>query len=102
MPAALPTFGRAMTNDEDKVLEANKNFYRALQALNLEEMEAVWLPEGWVRCVHPGWNLLQGWEAVGGSWRHIFENTHFMRSAISGQSAPLQSSTAWGCCTPTI
>ena len=91
-----------MTTEEEQVLEANKNFYSALQELNLHEMEAVWLQEDWVLCVHPGWNLLEGWEAVRESWQHIFENTHFMRIAVGIQSIRVENSTAWVSCTEKV
>ena len=92
----------AMTTEEEKVLEANQNFYTSLQDLSLEEMEAVWLQEEWVKCVHPGWNMLEGWEAVRESFQHIFENTHFMRIAVGLQSLRVENSTAWLCCTEKI
>jgi len=91
-----------MTSEEEQVLEANKNFYSALQDLNLEAMEAVWLQEDWVRCVHPGWNLLEGWDAVRESWQHIFQNTNFMRVAVGVQLIRVENSTAWVCCTEKI
>lgn len=91
-----------MTREEEKVLEANKNFYRALQELSLEEMEAVWLPEDWVRCIHPGWELLEGWEAVRESWQRIFESTQFMRIVVAVQAIHVENGTAWVCCTEKI
>jgi len=91
-----------MTREEEQVLEANKNFYSALQDLSLEAMEAVWLQEDWVRCVHPGWNLLEGWEAVRESWQHIFQNTNFMRVAVGIQLIRVENSLAWVCCTEKI
>ena len=91
-----------MTSEEEKVLESNQNFYSALQNLSLKEMEAVWLPEDWVRCVHPGWDLIEGWEAVRESWQHIFENTTFMRVAVALQSVRVENSVAWVCCTEKI
>lgn len=91
-----------MSPDEEKVLEANQNFYSALQNLNLEEMDAVWLQEEWVRCLHPGWDLLEGWESVRESWQHIFENTQFMRIAVGVQFIRVENSTAWVCCTEKI
>ncbi|MCH7766008.1 MAG: hypothetical protein IH916_05570, partial [Acidobacteria bacterium] len=40
---------------EEKVLAANRRFYTAMDSLDLEGMEAVWLHADWVKCVHPGW-----------------------------------------------
>ena len=88
-----------MTADEEKVLEANKDFYHALQSLNLEEMETLWLQEEWVRCLHPGWDMLEGWEAVRESWQQIFENTKFLRVSIGVQSVHMEKGMAWVCCT---
>jgi ketosteroid isomerase-like protein len=62
-------------NDEVMVREANERFYRALGDLDLPAMEGVWAHEIFVRCVHPGWELIVGWEAVRASWEGIFQNT---------------------------
>lgn len=91
-----------MTSEEEKVLEANKNFYKALQSLSLEQMDAVWLQEDWVRCVHPGWDLLEGWEAVRESWQQMFETTKFMRISVGLQSIRVEKGMAWVCCTEKI
>ena len=51
---------------EAKILveQANTAFYRALESGILERMDEVWAHEDWVRCVHPGWDLLIGWHRV--------------------------------------
>ncbi len=68
-----------------EVLEANERFYRALNALDLEEMDRVWSHGKSVRCVHPGWELIVGWEAVRASWEGIFRgsggNPHSVEAA---------------------
>jgi hypothetical protein len=38
-------------------------------------MDRLWLHGAFVRCVHPGWELLIGWEAVRASWEGIFEGS---------------------------
>ena len=35
----------------------------------------MWLPADFIKCIHPGWELLTGWERIMESWRLIFENT---------------------------
>lgn len=60
---------------EEGVREANARFYDALSRLDLEAMDRLWLHAPFVRCVHPGWELLIGWEAVRASWEGIFHNT---------------------------
>ena len=101
MPSELRRNPELMT-EEDKVLEANQNFYTALQDLSMDEMEAIWMQESWVRCVHPGWNLLEGWEAIRESWQQIFENTSFMRVAVGVQAVRIENASAWVCCTEKI
>jgi hypothetical protein len=56
---------------ETLALEANRRFYDALSHLDQRGMEEIWLHEDWVVCVHPGWQMLRGWENVGESWRRI-------------------------------
>jgi ketosteroid isomerase-like protein len=72
-------------SDVREILEANQRFYRALNALDLEAMEGLWSHGGFVRCVHPGWELIVGWEAVRASWEGIFRasagNPHTVEAA---------------------
>ena len=58
---------------------ANRGFYLAFEAFDLQAMERVWLPDDRVKCVHPGWELLSGFEAIMASWRAIFQNTEAIR-----------------------
>ena len=83
---------------EEKVLAANQRFYAALENLDLETMDAVWLHEDWVRCVHPGWELLEGWEEVRESWQRIFENTRRMKVGVSDVIVHIEAGTAWVNC----
>lgn len=59
--------------------EANEQFYRALEALDLGAMERVWLHSPDVRCIHPGSEALVGWATVRTAWQQIFANTRWMR-----------------------
>jgi ketosteroid isomerase-like protein len=65
--------------DDDALRAANDSFYMALENLDLASMDALWLHEDWVRCVHPGWEVLVGWTAVRKSWQQIFANTRWIR-----------------------
>jgi ketosteroid isomerase-like protein len=79
---------------EEKVLAANRRFYTALQEMSLEAMKQVWLHEEWVTCVHPGWELLQGWEEVQAAWQRIFRNTERMKVEISEISVHVEGGVA--------
>lgn len=85
-------------SDEEKALAANQRFYAALEQMSLPAMEAVWLHEDWVGCVHPGWELLVGWEEVRESWERIFENTRRMKVGVSNVSVQVEGGVAWVNC----
>jgi hypothetical protein len=63
----------------DDLLTANDAFYASVSQLDLGLMEEVWLHEEWVRCIHPGWDVLVGWRKVKESFSHIFRDTAWIR-----------------------
>jgi ketosteroid isomerase-like protein len=89
----------APIHDELAVEDANDRFYRALEACSLEDMEAVWLHEHWVKCVHPGWDLIVGWEQIRESWERIFQNTNGMRVLATDVAIKVEGDFAWVTCT---
>jgi len=89
-------------SDDAEVVEANARFYRAFEALDIAEMDRVWAHGEHVKCVHPGWPLLSGWEAVRESWDTIFTNTEEMRFTLSNVSAMVGGDLAWVTCTENI
>ncbi len=93
-----------MTPDDDiaEVEEANAHFYRAFEALDLEDMEAVWARGEHVKCIHPGWGLLVGWEAVRASWETIFKNTVEIRFSLTDVSIHVDGNLARVTCTENI
>lgn len=66
-------------SDREKILEANRDFYRAFESLDIEEMEKVWLSDPRIVCIHPGWHKLSGWGPIMASWERIFENVFEMK-----------------------
>jgi ketosteroid isomerase-like protein len=92
-----------MSGDEDKAIEtANADFYEALELASVERMEGVWLHEEWVRCIHPGWDLIVGWRRVKESWERIFENDQTMKVSPSDVWVSLSGELAWVTCTEHI
>lgn len=89
-------------SDAADVEEANRRFYRAFETLDIAEMDQVWAHGEHVRCVHPGWPLLGGWEAVRESWKRIFTNTAEMRFTLSDVSVAVSGDLAWVTCTENI
>ena len=66
-------------SEVEELRAVNERFYKALEELDLEQMERLWLHEPWVRCIHPGWDVLVGWEQVRESLEQIFASTGWMR-----------------------
>ena len=73
-------------NPEEAVLEANDAFYRAFNQKDVAAMDAVWAQSTEVGCIHPGWNVLRGRDAVMESWAGILSNPAQPR-IVSGGAA---------------
>jgi ketosteroid isomerase-like protein len=86
----------------DEIEGANRGFYRAFEALDLEAMTRVWAHGDHVKCVHPGWPLLTGWDAVRRSWEAIFTNTAEMSFTISDVRVVVVGDVGWVTCTENI
>jgi ketosteroid isomerase-like protein len=88
--------------DEAELEEANARFYRAFETLDLAEMDKVWAHRDDVKCVHPGWPRIMGWQAVRQSWETIFANTAEMRFTITDVAVVARDEMAWITCTENI
>lgn len=84
-----------LQDDLQKVLEINERFYRAFESLDMHRMEEVWAKGNHVTCIHPGWNLLRGWDSVKASWEAIFKNTEAIWFTLSDVKVELKGSLAW-------
>src|SRR5688572_13059174 len=60
-----------MQLDEARVLAANAVFYETFAAGDLRAMDELWARSAQVTCIHPGWDVLLGREAVLLSWSRI-------------------------------
>jgi ketosteroid isomerase-like protein len=58
--------------ERERLLFANEAFYEAFNAASPEAMAEIWVADGPAFCLHPGWPLLRGLEAVLESWTGIF------------------------------
>jgi len=83
---------------QDEVISANENFYRAIEESDLKRMEELWVGSEEDKCVHPGWPMLYGWEAVAESWKSIFENGGPIGIELTDVSAEVSGDTAWVIC----
>ena len=66
-------------SDREAVLAANRAFYDAFESVDVEKMEAIWLQDQRIACIHPGWRKLSGWGPIMASWERIFDNVFEMK-----------------------
>jgi len=78
-----------------EIQETNARFYRAVESRDLDAMEALWLHADYVRCVHPGWSLITGWESVRQSWEAIFKDSRELRFTLSDLQIQVEGGLAW-------
>ncbi|HLF41783.1 MAG TPA: nuclear transport factor 2 family protein [Acidimicrobiia bacterium] len=82
-------------NADDEVLEANRAFYAAFEARDIDAMAGVWECSGRATVTHPGWPTLRGWEAVAESWRRIFAATNYIQFFLTEESVDVEGDVAW-------
>jgi hypothetical protein len=83
--------------EEIEVLDANSAFYRAFARRDLAAMERLWATGRAVTCIHPGWDVLRGREAVMASWRSLLAGDA-PDIACSAASAQVDGDLAWVVC----
>ena len=92
-----------MSTEVTTSIEAlNLEFYRAVEGASIERMDQIWLQEAWVKCVHPGWDIIAGWQNVRDSWVRIFESGQKMRISPTDVKVTTSEGFAWVTCTENI
>jgi ketosteroid isomerase-like protein len=84
--------------DQDAVLAANLEFYRAFAARDLTAMDALWARRAPVACLHPGWTAIKDREAIIASWAGILGNPDAPRVACFDERALLYGDVALVLC----
>jgi ketosteroid isomerase-like protein len=84
-----------MTDDEKSVLAANRAFYEAFEAHDLDAMSDLWEHSDRASCVHPGWTVLRGWAAVGAGWMAIFQGPQDQQFLLADEHVVVVGDTAW-------
>ncbi|MFZ0637209.1 MAG: nuclear transport factor 2 family protein [Candidatus Acidiferrales bacterium] len=87
---------------EQALREANRRFYAAFESLDLAQIDEIWAHDDWVQCVHPGWELLVGWDEVRESWARIFSNTRRVKIALGPVLMRVEGEIGWVACTQQV
>ncbi|CAN5234712.1 hypothetical protein BH18ACT4_BH18ACT4_00200 [soil metagenome] len=92
-----PAIGCPIADDTgpEGVLAANRAFYAAFEARDLDAMSAIWEHSDRVVCTHPGWRMLRGWGAVSGSWFALFGGPQHLQFILTNEAVTVNGDTAW-------
>ena len=80
---------------EAEVRLANRRFYDAFEARDLDAMSDVWAHDDRVSCTHPGWRTLHGWGAVSGSWFALFGGPQPLQFILTNEHVAVEGGAAW-------
>jgi ketosteroid isomerase-like protein len=86
----------------EQVLAANRGFYDAFEALDMERMAACWSSAEDVACLHPGGPWQRGWDEVREGWEAIMAHTGYIEFEIAGAAVARVDPVAWVTCTERI
>jgi ketosteroid isomerase-like protein len=82
--------------DQQKaVLAANRRYYEAFEARDLDAMSDVWERSDRVLCTHPGWATLEGWGAVAASYFALFQNGSQLQFVLTRERPTVVGDAAW-------
>jgi ketosteroid isomerase-like protein len=91
-----------MSGDDDSIRAANRRFYDAFEAADMDAMSDVWEHSERIVCTHPGWATLQGWAAISGSWYALFHNGQSLQFIVTNERAVVAGDVAWVACDENI
>ena len=92
---STPERGGRRGEDVDAVRAANRAFYDAHEARDLDAMTAVWDHGAQTVCIHPGWPILRGWPLIEESWRRIFAGPGRNQFIITNDVVAAAGDVAW-------
>ena len=82
-------------SDEEAVAAANKAFYAAFEARDLDAMSRLWEHSDRIVCTHPGWASLRGWGQVAASFFALFQNAQLLQFILTKESTAVVGDMAW-------
>jgi ketosteroid isomerase-like protein len=80
---------------EVDVIAANRAFYDAFEARDMDAMSDSWEHSDRVVCTHPGWQTLRGWASVSSSWFALFSNSLPLQFILTNEAVAVEGDVAW-------
>lgn len=91
-----------MTKLEAAALAANAEFYAAFRQRDVERMLSLWALHLGPVCIHPGWEILRGGDAVADGWRTVLAHPDSPEIRCFGASVLVVGKTAIVTCTEEV
>lgn len=85
----------ADSSDDAAVRAANRRFYEAFEARDIDAMSELWVHDDGVVCTHPGWRTLRGWASVAASWFALFDNPERMQFILTEETVSVAGDIGW-------
>jgi ketosteroid isomerase-like protein len=79
---------------ETAVEAANRAFYEAFEAKDIDAMSDVWEHSDRAACTHPGWATLRGWGRVSASFFALFQGQP-LQFVLTEQKVTVVGDVAW-------
>jgi ketosteroid isomerase-like protein len=86
---------RLAVDDEHSVLAANRRYYDAFEAKDMDAMSDLWERSDRAICTHPGWATLEGWGPVAASFFALFQGGQQIQFVLTRETAVITGDTAW-------
>lgn len=84
-----------VSGDREAVAAANKAFYAAFEARDLDAMSRLWEHSDRIVCTHPGWASLRGWGQVAASFFALFQNSQHLQFILTKESIEVVGDMGW-------
>jgi len=91
----LARYLRLVPNDLEALQAANRAFYAAFEARDMDAMSLVWEHSDRIVCTHPGWASLRGWGQVAASFFALFQNSQQLQFILTKETAEVAGEVAW-------
>jgi ketosteroid isomerase-like protein len=91
----LLSAGVPVDDELEAVIGANRSFYEAFEARDLDAMSQAWEHSDRATCTHPGWPTLRGWAKVAASFFALFQNDQRLQFILTEVHADAAGDVAW-------
>lgn len=83
------------SSDREAVLAANQAFYDAFSSRDIGKMNLLWWQGSTSLCIHPGSQVLTGWDTIQASWSSILRHTDWLEIDLEVLKVEIDQSLAY-------